>query len=203
MEGELWNGIYQTVLGLASGRRRKRQQFSDRVIVLVYLWAVLHDRPVCWACQEQNWPDRCGATLPSPATMSRRSGSPGVVKLMDFGIARSAESGGRVAGEGTVGTPFYMSPEQAKGLPLDARSDLYSVGVVLFEMFVGTRPFDAPSPYDVIRAQISAEPPAPRALRPDLPEALEALILGCLSKDPNRRPPSAADLLGALMRLPV
>jgi len=82
MEGELWNGIYQTVLGLASGRRRKRQQFSDRVIVLVYLWAVLHDRPVCWACQEQNWPDRCGATLPSPATMSRRSGSPGVVKLM-------------------------------------------------------------------------------------------------------------------------
>lgn len=128
----------------------------------------------------------------------------GVVKLMDFGIARSTDFSGKPEGDGlTVGTPSYMSPEQARGLPLDVRSDIYSVGIVLFEMFVGSRPFDAPNMYDTIRKQISEAPPVPRSLRPDLPEALEALILACLSKDPARRPPSAQDLYGALMRLPV
>jgi serine/threonine-protein kinase len=96
-----------------------------------------------------------------------------------------------------------MSPEQARGLPLDVRSDIYSVGIVLFEMFVGSRPFDSPSIWDTIQKQISEAPPDPRSLRPDLPEALSVLILACLSKDPARRPPSARDLYGALMRLPA
>jgi hypothetical protein len=72
MEGELWNGIYRVVVAMASGPRQKRQQYSDRCIVLVYLWAVLHERPVCWACQAANWPRNPWFQLPSPATMSRR-----------------------------------------------------------------------------------------------------------------------------------
>jgi serine/threonine-protein kinase len=128
----------------------------------------------------------------------------GVVKLMDFGIARSADSSGHAEGEGlTVGTPFYMSPEQARGLPLDARSDIYSIGIVLFEMFVGSRPFEGPDALTLIKKQISATPPAPRTLRPDLPEPLETLILACLAKEPSRRPAGARDLYGALMRLPT
>ena len=72
MEGELWNGIYRIVVAMASGPRQKKQQYSDRIIVLVFLWAVLHERPVCWACQEENWPQCPWTDLPSPATMSRR-----------------------------------------------------------------------------------------------------------------------------------
>jgi hypothetical protein len=84
MEGELWDGIYQTVATLTSGSRRKRQQFSDRVILWVYLWAVLHDRPVSWSCREDNWAGNCpGSQLPSAATMSRRLRSRAMAELMN------------------------------------------------------------------------------------------------------------------------
>jgi hypothetical protein len=73
MEGELWTRVYQFVRRLDSGQRQKRQQFSDRDVLMVYLWAVLHDRPVLWACQAENWPQtRHSWNLPSPSTMSRR-----------------------------------------------------------------------------------------------------------------------------------
>ena len=126
----------------------------------------------------------------------------GVVKVMDFGIART-EHGPDLASEAgfLVGTPSYMSPEQAQGTPVDPRSDLYSVGAVLFEMFTGATPFAAADPMKVIQMHVSSEPPTPAALRPDLPEALERLILACLSKQPIRRPASAQDLYGALMRI--
>ena len=128
----------------------------------------------------------------------------GVVKLMDFGIART-EHGPDLASDAgfLVGTPSYMSPEQAQGAPVDARSDLYSVGAVLFEMFTGATPFAAPDAMKVIQMHVASAPPSPSALRPDLPEALERLILACLSKQPVRRPASAQDLYGALMRIHV
>jgi len=73
MEGKLWNALYQLVEQLHSGRRQKRQQYSDKTILMVYLWAVLHDRPVFWACQCDNWHGMCPTSdPPSPATMSRR-----------------------------------------------------------------------------------------------------------------------------------
>ncbi len=124
----------------------------------------------------------------------------GVVKLMDFGIARAA--GGEDAGDGsTVGTPYYMSPEQARGEAVDERSDIYSVGVVLYEMFTGTRPIGGATPGEVMRRHVSDAPRPLTELRPDLPALLERLVASCLAKSPDRRPPSATDLADALLRL--
>jgi eukaryotic-like serine/threonine-protein kinase len=125
----------------------------------------------------------------------------GVVKLMDFGIARTAEGADTTADGQTVGTPYYMSPEQARGEKLDPRSDIYSVGVVLYELFTGERPIEGKYPLDVMRKHITVDPRRPRDLRPDIPELLERIILACLAKDPARRPPGANELYGALQKV--
>lgn len=128
----------------------------------------------------------------------------GVVKLMDFGIARTAGGTDASSLDGqTVGTPYYMSPEQAMGLALDARSDLYTTGVVLFELFTGQRPFPGGEAAEVMRRHVSSEPPRPSSLRPDIPEYLERIVLACLAKRPERRPAGAAELYGALKRVVV
>ncbi len=126
----------------------------------------------------------------------------GLVKLMDFGIAQT-EGGLDLATESgfLVGTPSYMSPEQTQGAVVDARSDIYAVGAVMFEMFTGSPPFTAEDPLKVMQMHVSAEPPSPSALRPDLPQSLERLILACLAKQPVRRPASAQDLHSALLRI--
>jgi len=126
----------------------------------------------------------------------------GVVKLMDFGIARTAEGADPSAqGGDTVGTPYYMSPEQARGRELDARSDIYAVGVVLYEMFAGRRPIEGREPSEVMRKHVSYEPRPITDLRPDLPELLERVLVSCLAKEPARRPPTANDLYGAFQRI--
>jgi len=126
----------------------------------------------------------------------------GVVKLMDFGIARPSAGIDPTSEVGqTVGTPYYMSPEQARGLALDERSDVYAVGVVLYELFTGTRPIEGRDPAEVMRAHVAASPAPPASLRPDLPELLDRIVMSCLAKSPERRPPSANDLHGALMRV--
>ncbi len=128
----------------------------------------------------------------------------GLVKLMDFGIARAAEGADSVAqGDQTVGTPFYMSPEQAVGRELDARSDIYSVGVVLYELFSGKRPIEGRDPGEVLRRHVSFEPKPLTMLRPDLPDLLARVVMACLAKSPEQRPPTANDLYGALQRVAV
>jgi serine/threonine-protein kinase len=126
----------------------------------------------------------------------------GELKIMDFGIARPSRLGGQDAGltsAGTVmGTPDYMSPEQAQGRPADFRSDIYSIGVVLFEALTGRLPFGGQTMTQIIIAHIQQPPPRPRSINPRLPQGLEVAVLRCLQKDPERRWQSVSELAEAL-----
>jgi serine/threonine protein kinase len=121
--------------------------------------------------------------------------------LTDLGLAKLAE-GGMLTQEGTsMGTPAYMSPEQALGEETDARSDVYSLGILVYELAVGQLPFHVRTLTEAIRSHTKEPPPPPRSLRPDLPEGLERVILQALEKDPGDRFPSARALAGALQHL--
>ena len=125
----------------------------------------------------------------------------GDLKIMDFGIARVQEVKGEpgLTTAGTVmGTPDYMSPEQAQGLAADFRSDIYSLGIVLFEVFTGALPFTGDTMMQIVLSHIRNPPPAPRSVNPRVPERLEAIILKCIDKDPNHRYQTVGDLLDDL-----
>lgn len=120
--------------------------------------------------------------------------------ITDFGIAKLSEGGvSTITTQGVVGTPSYMSPEQAQGKDdVDGRSDIYSLGVMLFEMTTGRRPFEAETPYAIAVKQVTTPPPQPRALEPSIPSALERVILTALAKEPHQRYTSAGAMLQAL-----
>lgn len=112
----------------------------------------------------------------------------GQTKVMDFGIARAASDGAQVTQTGMIiGTASYFSPEQAQGKPVDARSDVYSVGVVLYEMLTGEVPFKGESPVAVAYKHVTEDPVPPRELANDLSPDLEAVIMKALSKNPDNR----------------
>ena len=120
--------------------------------------------------------------------------------LTDFGIARilGVESkGNTITTQGVVGTPSYMSPEQAQGKDLDGRSDLYSLGVALFEMLTGRRPFENETPYGIAVMQVTAQPPNPRSFNPQLTAAVEQVILKALKKKPDNRYNNAVEMAQA------
>jgi serine/threonine-protein kinase len=115
----------------------------------------------------------------------------GVVKLMDFGIAKSKTETMKTQPGTTMGSLHYMSPEQIHGATVDARSDLYSVGVTLYELATGRRPFEGDSEYAILDQQLNAQPKPPIQLNPAMPPALNDLILTALAKDPMHRFQSA------------
>jgi serine/threonine-protein kinase len=121
----------------------------------------------------------------------------GRAKVTDFGIARAGASDMTETGS-IMGTAQYLSPEQAQGHPVDARSDLYSTGIVLYELLTGTLPFDADSPVTIALKQVSEDPLPPRQRNPAVPPALDAVVLRALQKDPADRYQDADQFIAAL-----
>ncbi|MGW6547714.1 protein kinase domain-containing protein [Streptomyces massasporeus] len=136
---------------------------------------------------------------PGNVMMTKR----GVVKVMDFGIARAMQSGVTSMTQTgmVVGTPQYLSPEQALGRGVDARSDLYSVGIMLFQLVTGRLPFEADSPLAIAYAHVQEEPPVPSSVNRSLPPAVDALIARALKKNPNERFPSAEAMRDECLRV--
>jgi serine/threonine protein kinase len=130
--------------------------------------------------------------------------SPDWPVLADFGIAKLISAGQRVSltpANQILGTATYMAPEQATGGPIDARTDLYAVGVVLYELMTGSVPFDGTTPMAVLLQHVNEAPPPPRRFIPDLPPTVESAILRALAKAPDARYPTAAAMAADLARV--
>ena len=121
----------------------------------------------------------------------------GSVKVADFGIARISSAQNTLTRE-ALGSVHYISPEQAKGGKVDYRSDLYSLGVVMYEMLTGRPPFDGDTPVSVAIQHINAKPVMPRELNPDIPEGFEQITMHAMAADISKRYPSATRMLADL-----
>jgi serine/threonine-protein kinase len=125
----------------------------------------------------------------------------GVVKLMDFGIAKSTDDMQLTRPGTTMGSVYYMSPEQVRGDTVDARSDLYSFGVTLYEMLTGRKPFQADTSYSVLNAQLNQAPTPPVELDPSISPQMNAIVLRALAKSPGERFQTAEEFRSALKAL--
>ncbi|MFT3712572.1 MAG: serine/threonine-protein kinase [Archangium sp.] len=139
---------------------------------------------------------------PSNVFVCRQADGSRFLKLLDFGLAKRAVSldgNTKQTNQTTVsGTPDYMAPEQARGLSISPRSDIYALGVLAYELFTGKVPFQGATPMDVMVAHVNVAPRPPREVEPSLPEDLDALVLRMLSKAPEARPQSVEEVRALL-----
>jgi serine/threonine-protein kinase len=119
----------------------------------------------------------------------------GTVKVMDYGIARARRFEGLTVTGAFLGTPDYVAPETAEGKGADARSDLYSLGIVFYEILTGKKPFVGDTPFATLRKHVSEAPTPPSVVAPGVPRQLETIVLRLLQKDPGQRYPGAEELL--------
>ena len=162
---------------------------------------------ICFALDEAH---ACGVLhrdlKPENIMVSDRRNMTDFVKVLDFGIAKLQDEVGGIDAYKTAagvvcGTPEYMSPEQARGEELDGRTDLYALGVLLFQLLTYKLPFDGETALAVVSKQLSDPPPRPKELVSDIPEGLNTLVLGLMAKDRRHRPQSAMDVAAELKRI--
>ena len=183
-----YEGSPYIVMQLVEGRtlHEKRQESLDETLVI--------SKQICKALEHAHQHGVIHRDL-KPENVILSEG--GTAKLMDFGLARSVAS--RMTSEGTiVGTVFYMAPEQALGQEVDARVDLYALGVMMYELTTGQLPFEGDGPVAVIAKHINAPVVPPKAIQQDIPGYLDNLILKLLKKDPEDRFDSASAVLQIL-----
>ena len=139
---------------------------------------------------------------PDNIYLIRRGGDSNFVKVLDFGIAKVGGSSSKLTRAGQVfGTPHYMSPEQCSGSGVDHRTDVYALGIILYEMCTGAVPFDADNLMGILTKHLYEQPTPPRQITPDLPEDLEAVILKAMAKQADVRYQSMGELLEDLLRV--
>jgi len=127
--------------------------------------------------------------------------SVGYAYISDFGLAKNIHSKTNLTGDGLLGTPEYMSPEQGMGDPVDHRTDIYSLGIMLYEMAVGSRPFESEKPMSLVNMHIDKPLPTPTLQNPDLDPRLEEIILKACAKKPGDRYQTCEEFSEALMTL--
>ncbi|MCJ7681551.1 MAG: serine/threonine protein kinase, partial [Candidatus Aminicenantes bacterium] len=168
------------------------KSFISRVGRLPVAKAVTIAEQVCEGLVEAHHQGVIHRDLKPQNIMIDREGN---AKIMDFGIARFIRAKGITNAGILIGTPEYLSPEQAETKDVDHRSDLYTLGIILYEMLTGTVPFDGETPLSVAMKHKTEKPINPRTLNPQIPEELSALILKCMEKDRNKRYQKTQELL--------
>ncbi len=190
-------GSYFITMEYVSGEDLK--SFIRRSRQLVVGTAIFIARQVCEGLAEAHRLGVVHRDLKPGNIMIDREGN---AKIMDFGIARSVAAKKGITGAGVmIGTPEYMSPEQVEGKEIDTRSDLYSLGIILYEMLTGQVPFEGDTPFTVGVKQKSEIPKDPRGINPQIPHDLDRLILKCLEKDKAKRYQSADELRADLEKI--
>jgi serine/threonine protein kinase len=184
------SGLYYIAMEYVPGENLK--SFIRRSGHLTVSKAVSIARQVCEGLAEAHRFGVIHRDLKPSNIMVDREGN---ARIMDFGIARTFESK-EITGLGIIiGTPEYMSPEQAQGEKVDQRTDLYALGVMLYEMITGQVPFEDESTLNILRRHEIEQPRPPKDLNPEIPYSLNALVLKCLEKPVERRYQTASDLL--------
>lgn len=197
--GVTGDGLLYLIMELAEGQSLRRM-IQDKGALPLPLAAEIM-KQTCAALDEAHRHSIVHRDIKPDNIMVKMTGTGAQVKVLDFGIARIRDLAGAdtLTQHGSViGTPHYMSPEQCLGEELDGRSDIYSLGVVLYEMLSGTAPFNGNTSREIISKHISQRPPQIRSIKAELSDEIEALLQQVLEKDREARPQTAAVLAKAL-----
>lgn len=189
------SNLYYIVMELVKGKTLKQIIKKDGVIS--WKWAVNIAMQIASALEEAH---KNGIVHRDIKPHNIIITEDGVAKVTDFGIAKAVSNSTITAFGTTIGSVHYFSPEQAKGGITDAKSDLYSLGVVMYEMLTGKVPFDADTPVSVALKHMQEEAPEPIELNEDIPNAVNQIVVKAMQKDPNERYDSATEMLNDLAK---